>query len=67
MEKLPERITVTSVMTYSVENVVESLKFAGMEDSDIDIETIVSYIEEDAADYFGTSNLTFQDENGEYL
>jgi hypothetical protein len=64
---LPERITVTSVMTYSVENVVESLKFAGMEDSDIDIETIVSYIEEDAADYFGTSNLTFQDENGEYL
>jgi hypothetical protein len=64
---LPERITVTSVMTYSVENVVESLKFAGMEDSDIDIETIVSYIEEDAADYFGTSSLTFQDENGEYL
>ena len=64
---LPERITVTSVMAYSVENVVESLKFAGMEDSDIDIETIVSYIEEDAADYFGTSNLTFQDENGEYL
>jgi hypothetical protein len=64
---LPERITVTSVMTYSVENVVESLKFAGMEDSDIDIETVVSYIEEDAADYFGTSNLTFQDENGEYL
>ena len=64
---LPERITVTSVMTYTVENVVESLKYAGMEDSEIDIETVVSYIEEDAADYFGTSNLIFQDENGEYL
>lgn len=64
---LPEKITVTSVMTYTVENVVESLKYAGMEDSEIDIETVVSYIEEDAADYFGTSNLIFQDENGEYL
>lgn len=64
---LPEKITVTSVMTYTVENVVEALKYAGMEDSDIDIETVVSYIEEDAADYFGTSNLIFQDENGEYL
>lgn len=64
---LPEKITVTSVMTYTVENVVEALKYAGMEDSEIDIETVVSYIEEDAADYFGTSNLIFQDENGEYL
>ena len=64
---LPERITAMAVMTYTVEHVVEALKHAGMEDSEIDIETVVSYIEEDAADYFGTSNLIFQDENGEYL
>ena len=38
-----------------------------MEDSEIDIETVVRYIEEDSADYFGTSNLIFQDENGESL
>jgi hypothetical protein len=67
METLPERINVMAVMTYTVENVVEALKYEGMEDSDIDIETIVSYIEEDAADYFGTNNLIFQDENGDSL
>ena len=61
---LPERINVMAVMTYTVENVVEALKYAGMEDSDIDIEAVVSYIEEDSADYFGTNNLIFQDENG---
>ena len=61
---LPERINVMAVMTYTVEHVVEALKHAGMEDSDIDIEAVVSYIEEDSADYFGTNNLIFQDENG---
>jgi len=67
MKTLPERINVMAVMTYTVEHVVEALKHAGMEDSDIDIETIVSYIEEDSADYFGTNNLIFQDENGNSL
>ena len=61
---LPERINVMAVMTYTVENVVEALKYAGMEDSDIDIEAILDYIEADSADYFGTNNLIFQDENG---
>lgn len=61
---LPERINVMAVMTYTVENVVETLKYAGMEDSDIDIQAILDYIEEDSADYFGTNNLIFQDENG---
>ena len=61
---LPERINVMAVMTYTVEHVVEALKHAGMEDSDIDIEAILEYIEEDSADYFGTNNLIFQDENG---
>ena len=61
---LPERINVMAVMTYTVENVVEVLKYAGMEDSDIDIEAILDYIEADSADYFGTNNLIFQDENG---
>ena len=64
---LPERITAMAVMTYTVEHVVEALKYEGMEDSDINIETVVSYIEEDSADYFGTNNLIFQDENGEDL
>lgn len=64
---LPERINVMAVMTYTVENVVETLKYAGMEDSDIDIQAILDYIEEDSADYFGTNNLIFQDENGTEL
>ena len=64
---LPERITAMAVMTYTVEHVVEALKHAGMEDSDIDIEAILDYIEEDSSDYFGTNNLIFQDENGESL
>ena len=64
---LPERITAMAVMTYTVEHVVEALKYAGMEDSDIDIEAILDYIEEDSSDYFGTNNLIFQDENGESL
>ena len=61
---LPERITAMAVMTYTVEHVVEALKHTGMEDSDIDIEAILDYIEADSADYFGTNNLIFQDENG---
>ena len=64
---LPKIINVMAVMTYTVENVIETLKYAGMEDSDIDIEAILDYIEEDSADYFGTNNLIFQDENGESL
>jgi hypothetical protein len=64
---LPKIINVMAVMTYTVENVIETLKYAGMEDSDIDIEAILDYIEEDSADYFGTNNLIFQDENGTEL
>jgi hypothetical protein len=67
MEKLPERINVMALMTYTVENVVEALKYSGMEDSDIDIEAVIGYIEEDSADYFGTNNLIFQDDNGNSL
>lgn len=60
----PKVINVMSLLTYDVPQVVADLKYQGMEDSDIDIEAIVNYIEEDAADYFGTNNLIFQDENG---
>jgi hypothetical protein len=64
---LPKRINAMALLTYDVPQVVADLKYQGMEDSDIDIETIVNYIEEDAADYFGTNNLIFQDENGSDL
>lgn len=64
---LPKRINAMALLTYDVPQVVADLKYQGMEDSDIDIETIVNYIEEDSADYFGTNNLIFQDENGESL
>ena len=64
---LPERITAMAVTTYTVKHVVEALKYAGMENADSDIEAILDYIEADSADYFGTNNLIFQDENGESL
>lgn len=64
---LPKRINAMALLTYDVPQVVADLKYQGMEESEINLETVMDYIYEDSADYFGTNNLIFQDENGEGL
>ena len=63
----PEVINAMAVMSYTVPQLVDQLKDMGMEESEITIEVILDHIYEDVADYFGTNNLIFQDENGEEL
>ena len=50
-----------------VRQIVSDLKHDDVKDSDINIDSIVDYIYEDSADYFGTNNLIFTDENGERI
>ena len=64
---LPKKINVMALLTYDVPQVVADLKYQGMEESEINLETVMDYIYEDSADYFGTNNLIFQDENGAEL
>lgn len=65
--RLPKVINAMAVMSYTVPQLVDQLKNMGMEESEITLEEILDYIHEDVADYFGTNNLIFQDENGTEL
>jgi len=63
--ELPERINAMALLTYDVRQIVADLKYNDVEESDINLDAIMDYIYEDSADYFGTNNLIFTDENGE--
>jgi len=71
--KLPERINVTKVVTYDVEQITRELKEQG--NTDISLQDILDYIDgwvnEDFGCGFGHENnlgdLIFQDQDGEEL
>ena len=64
---LPRKVIVSTSMTYSVTAVVEELRYQGLDNSEITIEKIVEHVYEQAADFWGTNNLSFQDENSKPL
>ena len=73
MVMMPERINVTKVMTYDVQEIINSLTAQGMKDPSFD--DVLGMVEEYAKDDFsgghgheaGIRGLIFTDENGEEL
>jgi len=69
MNKLPTRINVMRVVSYSVPDIIEDIK-ENEPDAEITTESILDYIQDWVADDFGvgfTKTLIYQDENGEDL
>lgn len=69
MSNLPERINVMRVVTYNTAEVVKDLhEETGVNPEDITLDEVLDRIEEWAADDLGdTSDLIYQDENGNDL
>ena len=73
MVMMPERINVTKVMTYDVQETIKSLTAQGMKDPSLD--DVLGMVEEFVKDDFScgwgheadTDALIFTDENGEEL
>lgn len=66
---LPERINAMKVITYDVQNIVESIHdWQEKEIDDITIEDVMEFIEDWVIDDFGDAyGVIYQDENGEEL
>ena len=70
---MPARINVTKVMTYDVQEIINSLTVQGMKDPSLD--DVLGMVEEFVKDDFScgwgheadTDDLIFTDENGEEL
>ena len=67
MSGLPERINVIKTITYDVPRIVNDLMELGHE-GEVTVETLLDYIEDWVEEDFGnSSDLVYQDENGELL
>jgi len=67
---LPERINVMRVMSYDVQQIIDDIIAANfVQPDEITIEDCLDWIEDWVADdfHYETSNLIYQDENGEEL
>ena len=69
MNKLPERINAMNVVTYDVQNIVESLTESDEEYREVTLEEVMEVVQSWASDDLNanSASLIFQDENGNDL